>query len=419
MSQPAVPARTGGIFPALRESSYRTYWAGLIAYVVGWKFEEIIYYWLVWDLSRDPLMLGLLGATTGIPLVLFQLFGGVFADRVNRLRLLVSTQAVTGVLMLVAAGFTLPGAISVPMILAFAFVSATFRAFEQPTRMSLIPHIVSRDNLPNAIAIGSMPWQAGRIVGPSLGGVLLAVTSPGIALLAAGAAYLGAVGLYSRITVHGSVRGGASGSALRAMAEGIGYVNRHGVIRTLMLLSFFNSIFGLSYIALMPAFAGQSLGAGPEAFGFLQAAGGLGAIIGSTTLAAVANRITYRGVLMLAGAIGFGTLLAAFSLAPFLGIALVLIFCMGFANTFYLTTVQTIVQEEVPDTLRGRVMGIFGLVWNLIPLGGVFAGVMASAFGVREALFLAGSIVALTAVIMLVASPLRRLRRRPVVPATA
>src|SRR5262249_53445834 len=169
--QATMPRST---FAALANRNYRLYWFGLVCYVLGHRAEYVTFAWMVWQVSRDPLYLGYLGLAQGVPLVVFQLFGRVLADRVHRLRLLISTHILTPPTLAVRLGLSVAGLVRVEHLLALAALSNTFRAFDEPTRLSLIPQLVERDRLPNAIALGSIPWQASRMIGPSVTGILIA-----------------------------------------------------------------------------------------------------------------------------------------------------------------------------------------------------------------------------------------------------
>ena len=164
-------------FAALRERNYRFYWIGLVFYVLGHRAEYVTFAWLVWEATHDALHLGYLGLAQGIPLVVFQLWGGVLADRVNRLRLLLATQVLTTLTLLAAFGLSAFALIRVEHLLVLAALSNTFRAFDEPTRMSMVPQMVGRERLANAVALGSIPWQAGRMIGPSITGILIAASA--------------------------------------------------------------------------------------------------------------------------------------------------------------------------------------------------------------------------------------------------
>ena len=194
-------ASRSSTFAALRERNYRLYWIGLVFYVLGHRAEYVTFAWMVWELTHDPLYLGFLGLTQGVPLVVFQLFGGVLADRVNRLRLLIGTQILTALTLAIAFGLAVAGLVRVEHLLALAALSSIFRAFDEPTRLSLIPQLVEREQLPNAVALGSIPWQAGRMIGPSITGILIAAFGGTVGFGLAAAASCIALMLYSRLRV--------------------------------------------------------------------------------------------------------------------------------------------------------------------------------------------------------------------------
>src|SRR5688572_204969 len=161
------PGTTRSTFAALGTRNYRLYWFGLVCYVLGHRAEYVTFAWMVWEVTRDPLYLGYLGLAQGVPLIVFQLYGGVLADRMDRLRLLIVTQVLTALTLAIAFALALLGSVSVLSMLLLAALSSVFRAFDEPSRLSLIPQLIDRARLSNAIALGSIPWQAGRMIGPS------------------------------------------------------------------------------------------------------------------------------------------------------------------------------------------------------------------------------------------------------------
>jgi MFS family permease len=276
--------------------------------------------------------------------------------------------------------------------------------------MALIPHLVSPANLGNAIALGSLPWQAGRIVGPALGGVLLASAGSAAGLAFGAASYLLGLLCYLGLKVPRATPAPPTTSLAQQFGEGLVFIARRPLFLTLIALTFFNSLFGVAYLWVLPAFVATALAGGAEGYGLLQAASGAGAILGTVTLASVSHRLTRRGWVMLGGAIAFGGLLLLLAQTRSLPHALMLIPLMGFANTFYFTTVSIVLQQRVPEALRGRVLGIYGLCWNLVPLGGLLVGSLASLTTPATALLVCGALVAGSALTLLVlVPPLRRL----------
>jgi len=396
-------------FAALASRNYRLYWLGLICYVLGHRAEYVTFAWMVWEVSRDPLHLGYLGLAQGVPLVVFQLFGGVLADRVNRLRLLLGTQMLTAATLAVAFGLSVAGLVRVEHLLALAALSNTFRAFDEPTRLSLIPQLVERDRLPNAIALGSIPWQASRMIGPSITGILIAAFGGTVGFGLAAGASVCALLLYSRLSVHADPSQSAREPMARQLVEGLSFVAHDFVFAALIALALFNAVFGLSYVTLLPIFADWYFNAGSIGFGLLNAAHGIGAFVGTLTVASTAHLIARPGPTLLLTAIGMGLALMIFSASPGMTMALGMLVLVGFANTFYLTQVSTFIQSNVPDRLRGRVLSIYALCWNLLPLGGLIGGVLAAAVNARFAVAFGGAMVALNALLLLTSKRLRAL----------
>jgi MFS family permease len=394
-------------FAALKERNYRLYWLGLVFYVLGHRAEYTTFAWITWEVSRDPLALAYLGLAQGAPLVLFQLFGGVLADRVNRLRMLLVTQVLIALTLTVAFAVTVLGLVRIEHLLALAALSSIFRAFDEPSRMALIPQLVERGRLPNAIALGAIPWQAGRMIGPSITGILIAAFGGAIGFGMATAASYIALGLYSRLRLRGEVRAHDGRDVLRQFVEGLSFVAHNFVFASLIGLALFNSLFAMSYLTLLPIFADSYFAAGSTGFGLLNAAHGAGALLATLTIATIAHLILRRGKALLVGAACLGLLLVVFSRAPGMGLALPILVLVGFSNTFYLMQVSTFLQQEVPDHLRGRVMSLYSLCWNLLPLGGLLAGALAAAVNARFAVLVGGAVVAANAFLLLTSRRLR------------
>ena len=396
-------------FAALRERNYRFYWVGLVFYVLGHRAEYVTFAWLVWEATHDALHLGYLGLAQGVPLVVFQLWGGVLADRVNRLRLLLATQVLTTLILLATFALAAFSLIRVEHLLALAALSNTFRAFDEPTRMSMVPQMVGRERLANAVALGSIPWQAGRMIGPSITGILIAAFGGTAGLAIAAVASGMALAMYSRLRVDARSAAAPAGHMGIQLLEGLSFVRHNFVFAALICLALFNAVFGLSYVTLLPIYADVYFQAGSAGFGLLNAAHGTGALVGTLIVAYLAARFRHRGLVILVGAAGMGLGLAIFSRSPGLGLALPMLALVGFSNTFYLTQVSTHLQQAVPDHLRGRVMSLYALCWNLLPLGGLLGGALAAAVDARFAVLVGGAMVAANALVLLASRRLRLL----------
>ncbi|HEY7040681.1 MAG TPA: MFS transporter [Methylomirabilota bacterium] len=404
----AVTARST-TFAALRERNYRFYWIGLVFYVLGHRAEYLTFAWMVWEVTHDALYLGYLGLAQGVPLVVFQLWGGVLADRANRLRLLLGTQILTTAVLLAAFALSVSGAVRVAPLLALAAMSNTFRAFDEPTRMSLVPQMVGRERLANAIALGSIPWQAGRMIGPSITGVLIAAFGGTVGFGLAAASSAMALVMYRQLRVNADAPAPSPQRLLHQLYEGLHFVAHDFVFAALICLALFNAAFGLSYVTLLPIFSDVYFQTGSAGYGLLNAAHGLGALAGTLLVASLATRLRRRGLVILMGAAGMGLGLVAFSRVPTLGPALPILAAVGFSNTFYLTQVSTQLQQTVPDHLRGRVMSLYALCWNLLPIGGLLGGLMAAAVDARFAVSVGGAMVAGNALLLLASRRLRLL----------
>jgi MFS family permease len=394
-------------FAALEARNYRLYWLGLVCYVLGHRAEYVTFAWLVWEVTRDPLYLGYLGLAQGVPLVVFQLIGGVLADRMDRLRLLIGTQILTALTLAAAFGLALFGDIRVGYLLALAALSNTFRAFDEPSRLALVPQLIDRARLSNAIALSSIPWQAGRMIGPSITGILIAAFGGTVGLGLAALASFVALGLYSRLRIEANVPLRDGRHAVGQFMEGLGFIGANFVFAGLICLALFNALFGLSYVTLLPVYADVYFRTGSTGYGLLNAAHGAGALVGTLTVASIAHLIRRPGIALLVTAACMGVSLIVFAVSPGMGLAMPMLVLVGFCNTFYLTQVSTFIQSNVPDQLRGRVLAVYSLCWNLLPMGGLIAGVLAAAVNARFAIVVGGTLVAANALLLLTSRRLR------------
>lgn len=409
-ARPARVSRRPATFAAFEVPIYRRYFVGLVLYVLGHRSEYVTYAWIVWELTTDPLYLGLLGLAQGAPYILLQLGGGVVADRTNRLVLLRWTTLFTATGLVVAFALSVTGLARVEHLLVLAALSSAVRSFDDPSRQALLPQLVDRARLPNAVALGSIPWQGGRVLGPSIAGVLIAALGGPAGFAFAAGCTFAALGVYSRLRVRSTaptVAGGVAGELM----TGLRFLGGNYLFRSLIGLALFNSLFGMSYLTLLPIFADRYFDAGSEGYGLLQAATGAGSIAATLLFATLAHHIPRRGMAVLIAAAGFGLLLILFSLSASLPLAFAVLMLVGAGGTLYMTQINALLQERVPDQLRGRVMSAFTLCYNMVPFGGVLAGGLAAAVDARFAVLAGGALVAATALLILVSSS--RLRAVP------
>ncbi|MBI2886338.1 MAG: MFS transporter [Chloroflexi bacterium] len=384
------------VFTALRHRNYRYYWFGMVAAITGLQVLFAAQAWLVYERWHTAAYLGLVGAAQALPVILLNVVGGAVADRVDRRRLLLYTQSGNALIVLALALLVSSDQIQIWHLVLAGVLAGALQAFDQPARMALVPQLVERADLTNAIALQSMVWQGTRIVGPAIGGLLIATVGIATCFYLTAAAVGVMVLAILKMEVAPGPGTGGRGHLGQNMAEGVAYVLKTPVFAALIGMTFINSVFGMSYVILVPVFAQDILKVDASSYGMLMAASGVGALMGSTTVAYLGN-FRYRGPLLITGAALFGLSLVVFAFSPLYLLSVLVLLFSGVVNSLYMTTVNTSLQALVPDELRGRVMGIYSLSWGLLPLGGLLAGGVATVAGAPVAVALGGVVVVATA----------------------
>ena len=391
------------MFTALRHSSFRRFWMGMVASVLGFQIMTVAQGWLIYILTDSKIALGLVGLAAGLPAIALNLFGGVIADKVNQRRLLIATQTTSSMVMLALAILTLTGLVEPWHIITSAFLIGSVQAFDTPTRQSLFPHLIDREDMLNAVALNSMVWQGTRVIGPAIGGVIIGTrlgVAPGFF-----APFLGFLVMAVMIATLKlpPIQRAEGASFFHDMAQGINFVRTNTIFAFLISMTFFNSIFGMSYIFILPVFARDIFEVGSTGLGVLHAASGAGALLGTLITASLGN-FQRKGWLILGGAVLFGTFLILFavtgSLFKFFPLSLVFIFCAGVSTSIYMITIMSTLQLMVPNELRGRVMGIYGMTWSLLPVGAMQAGAIAEYTSAPLAVAIGGAAVIFFAIVM-------------------
>ncbi|MGH7824824.1 MAG: MFS transporter [Candidatus Binatia bacterium] len=378
---------------ALRHRNYRLYWFGQLFSVLAQNMEHVAQSWLVLELTNSPLALGLTGLAHALPTITLTLLGGVIADRTDRRRIMIASQSGTAIIFLILTVLVATDSATLWLVMALAFCSGAIRAFDRPSRMALLPQMVPKEDMANAVAIGGTIWQLNRLVGPAFAGMMIYLSGVaptyGFCFFASATALCLWLGI--RIEHH-SVAASAGG-LLKHMLDGLNFIRKNDLYYTFIGITFFNSVFGMSYLILMPVFARDILDVGSQGFGFLQSAGGGGALAATLAVAYLAAR---RGRILqaLSGAVIFGILLIIFAFSRSYPLSLALAFVLGFASLYYMTIINTTLQLNLPEQLRGRVMGIYGLTWDLMPVGGMIAGSIAEIAGAPAAVAFGGIMVA-------------------------
>ncbi len=384
----------------MRYPAYRRYWFGTLASVSGFQMFAASQFWLVRELGGSTLDLGYVGVANAVPAIVLNLFGGVLADRLDQRRLIMTTQTITASLILLLASLTLVGVVTVWHVISIAIVEGAVAAFDQPARQSLYPYLIERKAMASAVALNSSIWQGTRIVAPMIAGLIIGFAGIAESFYVAGAGFLVMAVVIAMLNVPRIERGAAVGTA-RSMLEGVKFIKGNSIFSFLIGMTFFNSFFGMAYLVLMPVFVRDILQQGPSAYGLLLGMGGVGALL--TTLWLGSQRTFRRkGLLLIGGAVMFGLAVAAFALTSrYVGsysLALALMFFMGIFNSTYMILVMSTLQIMVPDRMRGRVMGFYGMTWSIMPLGGMQAGAIASFIGAPFAIAIGGLAVAAFAI---------------------
>ena len=356
--------------------------------------------WLIYQLTGSPLPLGYVGLANGVPAVCLNLFGGVFADKFDQRRLIMVTQSLTASFIFVLATLTLLEAVQVWHIVVIAFCAGAVESFDQPARQSLYPHLIDRKIMGSAVALNSCIWQGTRIIIPAVAGCIIAWAGT------AAAFYLGGLGFLTMATMIYSLRvppttRRARGSAAHDIREGLTFIRRNSIFSFLIAMTFFNSFFGMAYITLMPVLAVAILHVGAKGQGLLMGMGGVGALLTTLWLSSRSD-VGSKGWLIIGGGVMSGLSVAAFGLtSAFVGsfvLALAIMFVMGICNTTYNTSIQSSLQMLVPDHMRGRVMGFYGMTHNITPLGGMLASALAGLITAPLAIAAGGLAVAAFAI---------------------
>ena len=352
--------------------------------------------WFVYDLTDSPLFLGYALTANAVPAIFFNLVGGVFADRVDKRRLIMVTQAVSASLIFSLAILTLWDVVEVWHILVIAALAGAVEAMDTPARQAIYPHLIDRRVMMSAVALNSSIWSGMRIIAPAIAGLIIATASVAASFFVAGAGFLIMAAVMYGIQVP-HIEPGATGNPARNLLEGLNYIRTNFLFTFLIGLTFFNSFFGMAYVSLMPVIAKDALNQGPGAYGILLSASGVGSLLVTVLFGFVGNP-RYKGLLIIGGAVLFGLTLVAFGVTSELlgsyGLAIALLFVMGVFTSIYMISIQSSLQMMVPDGMRGRVMGFYGMTWSLMPLGGMPAAGLAVLIGAPFAIAAGGIAVA-------------------------
>ncbi len=389
LSADDLPQDGGATFRALRHRNYRLFYFGQSISLCGTWMQTIAQAWLVIELTDSKVALGTVTMLQFLPITMFVLFAGVIADRVPKRNFLVATQSVAMVQALVLAALVWTGNVQLWQIYVLAFVLGVANAFDQPTRQSFVMEMVGRDDLMNAVALNSGMFNGARLIGPAIGGFLIAAVGVKVAFLINGVSFIPVIiGLLMIETskLFGSPRKTGKINPIGELREGLSYAFRTPSALLIIILVAIIGTFGYNFTVMLPLLTKYVLDAGEIALGLMTGAVGLGALVSALVLA---SRATATKKTLFVGATAFSFLLGAVALSQWLLLTLPLLFLLGLANTAFASTANTSLQLATPDHLRGRVMALYMLLFaGSTPIGGYLTGVMAEAWGVQTAIFI-------------------------------
>ena len=394
--------KSNSTFKALRHRNFRLFYTGQMISLTGSWMQSVAFSWLVLVLTNSSFYLGLVGALQTLPVLLFSFLGGVVADHTSKLRLMLLTQA-SLLLLALALGLLVDlDLIQVWALCIIVFLSGTVMAFDIPARQAFIVELVGKPDLPNAIALNSTLFNATRVLGPAVGGVIIAAVGMANCFFLNAASFLAVILALVLMKLPPAPKAPWK-PFLHAWKELLDYLWTRRELRLVLLLMTLVAVFAMPYYVLLPMLARATLGVGPRGFGILMAASGLGAFLGGLTLARrLQSRPPMPSFLMgmglfLLGLVGLGLCRNYYAALSFM-------FMAGFGMVTQLSTGNSLLQLNVPDELRGRLMSLFGLiVMGFAPLGSMVYGVAAHYVGPGPAITGGSLFAALCAGVVLLA----------------
>ncbi|MDQ3920108.1 MAG: MFS transporter [Acidobacteriota bacterium] len=377
---------------ALSHRNYRLFFSGQSVSLVGTWMTRIATSWLVYRLTGSALLLGVVGFAGQIPSFVLAPFAGVLVDRWNRHRLLVVTQILSLVQSLALALLALTGVIQIRHVIWLSVFQGLINAFDMPARQAFVVEMVERrEDLPNAIALNSSMVNATRLLGPSLGGIVIAWVGEGWCFMIDAVSYVAVVASLLAMRVTPRMTEPVKGAnMLRQLREGFAYAARFAPIRKVLMLLALVSLVGMPYTVLMPVFADEVLRGGPNTLGLLMAASGVGALVGAMFLAA-RKSVLGLGTLIPLTAAAFGAGLIAFSFSRVLWLSLALMVVTGLGFMVQMAASNTVLQTIVEEDKRGRVMSFYTMAFmGTAPFGSLLAGSVAERIGAPHTLLFGG-----------------------------
>ncbi|MEE8218529.1 MAG: MFS transporter [Vicinamibacteria bacterium] len=391
--------RWPGFLAAFEQRRFRLLWIGAFLSSIGTWVQDVALSWLIHTQTGDPFYLGLRQFAQDLPLLTLMLIGGALADRVDRRLILLSSQIVQMSLAALLAILYFTGHLGIVAILITAFLAGLAQSQSAPTYQAVLPTLVPRQQIANAVALNSLQFNLSRAIGPVIAGLLLAWAGTGACFVANTGSFVAVILVLVWIRFPSPSR--ASGSLGQDLREGIRHVSGTPLLRTLTLLAAGASFLGFPLMTFLPTIAGDVLGTGAAGYSLLLTSLGVGAMAGALTTAQ-RGAAPGRGRLTLVSLAAFGVVTIVAVLSPTLWLSMVFLVGSGYTLTTALSTLSSLVQEHTPDELRGRVLSIFGLAFRGgLPLGSLVGGVFVRQAGAPAVMAVYSGLLLVLAVVLL------------------
>ena len=374
----------------------------------GQWIQQVTLGWLLYELTGSSVLLGVLNGFRTVPFLISSPIAGVAADRMDRRKLLLSSEYVLVGTALAMGALVASGGLQVWHLFLFTLITGSAWSFSEPVRHTLVPNLVPKEELMNAVALHSAGFNLMKVVGPTLGGFLIALFGPAGNFFVQGAAYASVVLTLYLMAVPPTPPQALRASVAANLKEGLAYIWSTPAVLVLLVVDMVPRVFAVPYQTLMPIFQKDVLGVGPEGLGMLLAAPGLGAVLAMLLLATFADRVKRKELLLPTALILLGVFLVLFSRMTSFSLALLVLVGVGGCQIAFMATTNSLLQMTIPDRLRGRVMSIYMLDRGFIPVGSLFAGVTAHFVGAPATVSLMGSVVILLALLVAWRVPLLR-----------
>jgi MFS family permease len=387
-------------FLALRYPNYRLWFAGQLVSLFGTWMQSTVQGFFIYELTHSPAYLGYVGFAAGLPTWLFMLYAGVVADRVPRRKILLITQSAMMTLAFILAVLTFLKIVKPWHIIILALLMGTTNAFDAPARQAFVRELVEPEAITNAIALNSAMFNTAIAIGPAAGGIIYAALGPAWCFTINGLTFIAVISALFTMKLESSYKPKTNNSPIMDLKQGIKYTINHPTIRYLILTVGIIALFGATFVTLLPAWAVKILHGDAKTNGFLQTARGLGALTSALFIASL-GIFHFKGKLLTIGTFLYPIFIMLFASTSNFTLSLIFLYFTGMGQILIMNLSNSLVQTQVDEEMRGRVMGIYTFFFfGLMPFGALWIGTVANILGVRIATYIAASITLAYAILI-------------------